>query len=236
MTGERIRVVLATRTLLTFTPAWRAAALALGELGCVAFFAAGLAEAAVGSAAPWYVLAAVLVAACVRAVDLEARGLFVRGGLHGLVRQALGEVPARLAASALLTERMLLGPLAAAVAGRYVVALGAAGVEAVGSGESAENAAVAVAVALLAIVWIAQRRGRMVSNLTASRAVVAGFAVLAVTMAWAALTLFRRGGVLPPLPFSPGAPTSAAGALLAFLPARFMPGKLVAPALATSLG
>jgi hypothetical protein len=42
MTRPRIRVVLATRTLLTFTPAWRAAALALGELGCIAFFAAGL--------------------------------------------------------------------------------------------------------------------------------------------------------------------------------------------------
>src|SRR5439155_20467069 len=86
---------------------------------------------------------------------VEARGLFVRGGLHCLVRQALGEAPARLAASALLTERMLLGPLAAAVAGRYVVAPGAAGVEAVGSGASAENTAVGVAVALLAIGWIA---------------------------------------------------------------------------------
>ena len=231
MTGERIRVVLATRTLLTFTPAWRAAALALGELGCVAFFAAGLAEAGVGSAAPWYVLAAVLVAACVRSVDVEARGLFVRGGLHGLVRQALGEAPARLAASALLTERMLLGPLAAAVAGRYVVALGAAGVEAVGSGASAENTAVAVAVALLAIVWIAQRRGRMVSSLTESRAVVAGFAVLVVAMAWAALTLVGRASVLPPLPFSPEAPTSAAGALMAFGAVLFVMGGVDALAL-----
>jgi magnesium transporter len=212
---NRIRVVLATRALLTFTPAWRAAALALGELGCAAFFAAGLAEDAVGPAAPWYVLAVVLVGACVRAVDVEARGLFVRGGLHGLVRQAFGEMPARIAASALLTERMLLAPLAAAVAGRYVVALmGAVGVQPVASG--AENTAVAIAVTLMAILWLAQRRNQMVSNLTASRAVVAGSTVLIVTMAWAALTVVRRGGALPPLPFSPGAPTTAAGALMAF--------------------
>ena len=45
----------------------------------------GLAEYAVGPAAPWYVLAAVLLGACVRAVDVEARGLFVRGGLHASV-------------------------------------------------------------------------------------------------------------------------------------------------------
>ena len=237
MTRPRIRVVLATRTLLTFTPVWRAAALALGELGCVAFFAAGLSEQAVGPGAPWYVLAVVLVGACVRAVDVEARGLFVRGGLHGLVRQAFGEAPARVAASALLTERMLLGPLAAAVAGRYVVALlGAAGVESVASGASTENTAVAVAVALMAILWIAQRRGRMVSNLTASRAVVAGSVLLAVTMVWAALTLIRRGGMLAPLPFSQGAPTSVPGALIAFGAVLFALGgvdtlALVAPEL-----
>ena len=232
MNSGRIRVVLATRTLLTFTSTWRAAALALGELGCVAFFAAGLAEYAVGSAAPWYVLAAVLLGACVRAVDVEARGLFVRGGLHGLVRQGLGEAPARVAASALLTERMLLGPLAAAVAGRYVVALlGAVGIESLASGASGENTAVAVAVALLAIVWIAQRRGRMVSSLTASRAVVSGIAVLVVTMTWAALTVVRRDGVLPPLPFSAGAPTSPVGALIALGAVLFALGGVDALAL-----
>src|SRR6185369_15925837 len=97
----------------------------------------------------------------------------------------------------------------------YVVALmGAVGVQPVASG--AENTAVAIAVTLMASLWLAQRRNQMVSNLTASRAVVGGSAVLIVTMAWAALTVVRRGGVLPPLPFSPGAPTTAAGALMAF--------------------
>src|SRR5205814_10725930 len=111
--------------------------------------------------------------------------------------------------------RRLLGSLAAAVAGRYVVAfLSAVGVETVAAG--AENYSVAIAVALMAILWIVQRRGRMISNLTASRAVVAASATLVVTMAWAALTLIHRGGVMAPLPFSAAAPTSPAGALMAF--------------------
>ena len=82
MPANRIRVVLATRALLAFTPSWRAAALAIAELGCVAFFAAGISEEAIGGAAPWFVLAAVLIGVCVRAVDVEACSLFVRGGNH----------------------------------------------------------------------------------------------------------------------------------------------------------
>src|SRR5580765_4281168 len=123
MAADRIRVVLATRTLLAFTPTWRAAAVAVSEIGCVAFFASGVAEAAIGPAAPWYVLAAVLIGVFVRAIDVEARALFLRGGLYGLVRHALGELPGTVAASAWLLERILLGPLAAAVAGRYIVAV-----------------------------------------------------------------------------------------------------------------
>ena len=42
---DRVRVVLATRTLLSFISTWRAAALVLVELGAVAFFASGVAEA-----------------------------------------------------------------------------------------------------------------------------------------------------------------------------------------------
>src|SRR5207302_9270415 len=99
MTRERMRVVLATETLRSFTPRWRATALALAELGCAAFFVSGIAEEAIGRSAPWYVLAVALLAAGVHAVDVEARGLYVRGGLFGLVRQSLGDGFGRIAAS-----------------------------------------------------------------------------------------------------------------------------------------
>ncbi len=224
MPTDRIRVVLATRSLLAFTPRWRAAALALADLGCFAFFAAGIAQASIGPSAAWYVLGAVVIGAGVRAVDIEARGLFVRGGLYGLVRQALGEAAARVAASSLLIERVLLGPLAAAVAGQYVVTLLRASVAPDLSGAAAENAAVAVAVAVLTIVWVGQRRGRLFSNVDVSRAVVAGSIVLVVTTVWALASVPHRGGVIAPLPFSPEAPTTPFSVLLGMAAVLFVIG------------
>jgi amino acid transporter len=112
-----------------------------------------------------------------------------------------------------------------------VALLGAVGVESLVSGATGENTAVAVAVTLLAIVWIAQRRGRMISSQAASRAVVGGLAVLVVTMTWAALTAIRRGGTLAPLPFSTNAPTSVVGALVALGAVLFALGGVDALAL-----
>jgi hypothetical protein len=101
---------------------WRATARALTELGCAAFFIGGIASAAPGSAGPWAVLAVVLLGVVVRAADIEARALFVRGGLSGSVRETLGDRAATVSASALLVDRLMLGALAAVVAGHYLVA------------------------------------------------------------------------------------------------------------------
>ena len=108
---------------MSYVSVWRAAARALVELGCGAFFVGGVAWASIGSAAPWYVLAAVVFSFAVRAVDIEARALFVPGGLYGSVRDALGQRPAKLAVSALIVERLMLAPLAAVVAGHYAATL-----------------------------------------------------------------------------------------------------------------
>jgi hypothetical protein len=103
---------------------WRAAARALAELGCAAFFIAGMASAGLSAASPWAVLAVVLLSFTVRAADLEARALFVpRRALQG-VRDA-GSRPAAVAAAA-LADRLMLGALAAVVAGHYLVAFGRA--------------------------------------------------------------------------------------------------------------
>jgi magnesium transporter len=223
--STRIRVVLATRTLLAFTPTWRAAALALAEFGALAFFASGTAEAAIGPSAPWFVLVAVLVGAFVRTVDVEARGLFVRGGLYGLVRQPLGESAGRVAMSALLVERVLFGALAAAVAGRHMVGVLRAGIAPAMSQAAAENMAVPVALLLLGFVWIGQRRGPVFfSNVTAVRTVVTASAVLTTTIVWALASLTRGGAAWPPLPFTGAAPMTAIGAVLALGSVLFVVG------------
>jgi len=224
MPRDRIRIVLAPRALLAFPPFWRAAALAVAELGVAAFFVAGIAEASIGPTAPWFVLAAVFLGFWLRAVDVEARALFVRGGLYGLVQQAFGDALARVAASGLLVERVLLGPLAAAVAGRYAVALWRSTVAPYVTAAAAENAAVAVAVALLAVMWIGQRRGRTLSNAVTSRAVLAAVGALIAIVVMAVVAVAMHGAPTSPLPFSPAAPMTPAAALFAFGSVLFVLG------------
>src|SRR5262249_21255565 len=118
--ARRLRVVLASGSLVAHVSAWRAAARALAGLGCPAFFAGGVVWAAVGPSAPWFVLAAVALGLALRAVDLEARALLIPGGLYGSVRDTLGKLPGHVAAAALLIDRLVLGSLAAVLAGRHV--------------------------------------------------------------------------------------------------------------------
>src|SRR5262245_42539982 len=93
-----VRVVLATTTLFSLISSQRGAALALVELGGVAFVASGVAERSLGPWAPWFVLAAVLIGCALRAIDLESCALFVPGGLYGTVKEAFGKRAARVGA------------------------------------------------------------------------------------------------------------------------------------------
>src|SRR5262249_20116928 len=102
--SHRVRVILATRTLVSYVPVWRATVRALAELGCAPFFIGGVAWTALGSMGPWAVLGVALVSVVLRAADVEARALFVSGGLYGSVRETLGQAPATLSASALLVD------------------------------------------------------------------------------------------------------------------------------------
>ena len=109
---------------MSYVSVWRATARALAELGAPAFFIAGVAWTPLGSAMPWLVLAAVVLGMMLRAADVEARALFVPGGLYGSVRETLGPLAARASAAGLLVDRFILGALAAVVAGHYLATLG----------------------------------------------------------------------------------------------------------------
>ena len=226
---ERVRVVLATRTLLSFISTWRAAALALVELGAVVFFASGVSEAWIGPSAPWFLLGAVLVGILLRAVDLEARALFVAGGLYGSVRDALGARAALVAASTLIAERLLLGSVAAAVAGRYVARF-----VSIWTGANDATSALisdlstATAVAVLAYVWWVQRRGRWFTIQTVSRAMAVAVAVLATALCWAIVTALWRGGTLPPGPSAPRSIATSLALIVAFGHALFVTGSVEA--------
>src|SRR5690349_5900212 len=112
-----IRVVLSSTALLPFVSVGNAAALAIAQLGVAAFFISGITRAFLGDAAGWFVLAAAILAAFARGVDLESWSLLVPGGFVGRVRVAFGPRVSELAAASALIERLLLGALAAVVVG-----------------------------------------------------------------------------------------------------------------------
>src|SRR6478752_5256064 len=94
-TADRVRIVVATSVMLTFISYWRAAAIVLNDLGSSAFYAAGIAEQAMGKSAPWFILAVMLFALTVRAVCV----------------------------SALMFDYILTGPISGVSAGQYIAGL-----------------------------------------------------------------------------------------------------------------
>ena len=85
-----IRVVLSSDALLPFMSVRKAAALAIAQLGVGAFFIAGVTGTALGPSAAWFVLAATLLAAFVRAIDVESWALLIPGGFVARVTSAFG--------------------------------------------------------------------------------------------------------------------------------------------------
>src|SRR5512133_3260947 len=117
------RVVVATTAMLSFISFWRAAAIVLADLGSSAFYAGGIAERAVGQAAPWFILGVMLFSYAVRAIYIESSIMFVRGGVYRVVKEAMGGTLGKLSVSALLFDYVLTGPISATSAGQYIVGL-----------------------------------------------------------------------------------------------------------------
>jgi amino acid transporter len=109
--------------MLTFISFWRAAAIVLNDLGSSAFYAGGIAEEAVGKAAPWLILGVVLFAYSVRAVYVESCSMFTRGGVYRIVKEALGGTFAKVSVSALMFDYMLTGPISGVSAGQYIIGM-----------------------------------------------------------------------------------------------------------------
>ena len=121
--SDRVRLVVASSVMLTFISFWRAAAIVLNDLGSSAFYAGGIAEQAVGKAAPWFILGVMLFSFAVRAVYVESCSMFTRGGVYRVVKEALGGTFAKLSVSALMFDYILTGPISGVSAGQYITSL-----------------------------------------------------------------------------------------------------------------
>ena len=121
--SNRVRLVVASSVMLTFISFWRAAAIVLNDFGSSAFYAGGIAEQAVGKAAPWFILGVMLFSFAVRAVYVESCSMFTRGGVYRVVKEALGGTFAKLSVSALMFDYILTGPISGVSAGQYIVGM-----------------------------------------------------------------------------------------------------------------
>lgn len=116
-------VILVTTAMLSFISFWRAAAIVLCDLASTAYYIGGIAEQAIGKAAPWFILGVMLFSYVVRAVYIESCSMFVRGGVYRVVKEAMGGTLAKLSVSALIFDYVLTGPISAVCAGQYLVGL-----------------------------------------------------------------------------------------------------------------
>ena len=176
---------------MSYVSVWRATARALTELGAGAFFAGGVAWAVLGPPAPWFVLAVVVIGMLLRAADVEARALFVPGGLYGSVRETLGPIAARTAAAALLVDRLVLGSLAAVLVGHYAIALSRSIGGSAGITVSGDTAPLVIAATVIALLWLLQRQGRALQDHTVARLIGASVGVLGLFLIGAAIAVLR---------------------------------------------
>src|SRR5579872_3997859 len=196
------RVLVASSAMLAFISFWRVAAIVLNDMGSSAFYAGAISEHFIGKTAPWFVLAIMLLAGTVAALYIESCGMFVRGGVYRVVKEAMGSTLAKFSVSALMFDYILTGPISGVSAGLYLVGL---------LNELLQyfhapvvlpvNMTAAVFAALVTIYfWWENIKGIHESSEKALRIMYVTTVMVVMMLAWCGYTLYVRGVHLPPLP------------------------------------
>src|SRR5438067_4333790 len=114
------QVIIVGSVMFTFISFWKTAAVVLCDLASTAYYIGGIAEQAIGPAAPWFILAVMVFSYAVRNVYIESCSMFVRGGVYKVVRSAMGGFMGKLSVSALIFDYILTGPISSVSAGQYL--------------------------------------------------------------------------------------------------------------------
>src|SRR5690348_662634 len=206
-TRPAVKVFVATTVLLSFISFWRAAAIVLSDLGSSAYYVGGDAEKVIGKSAPWFILAVMLFANCVRALYVESTSMVVRGGVYRVLRRAMGGTLAKFSVSALLFDYVLTGPLSSVVAGQYLV--GFLHDIAIylhhplnNFPDNAFAAAFGAAVAMF--FWWKNIQGIHESSSTAVRIMAVTTVMVVILIVWCTITLFHAPFQIPPSPLKYG--------------------------------
>src|SRR5213082_569101 len=196
-----VKVFVATTVLLSFISFWRAAAIVLSDLGSSAYYVGGDAEKVIGKSAPWFILAVMLFANCVRALYIESTSMFVRGGVYRVVRRAMGAKLAKFSVSALLFDYILTGPLSGVSAGLYLMGLLNELLQHSHMRTLPMNAGAAVFAILVTLYfWWENIKGIPESSEKALRIMYVTTVMVVLMVGWCCYTLWVRGAHLPPWP------------------------------------
>jgi amino acid transporter len=198
-----VKVVVATTVMLSFISFWSAAAIVLSDLASSAYYVGGIAEGAIGKAAPWFILAIMLFSYAVRAIYIESCSMFVRGGVYKVVHEAMGGTLAKFSVSALMFDYVLTGPISAVSAGLY---LGGLINEIGGYLHMAElhvyppYFAAGFAAIVTIYFWRKNIIGIHESSEKALRIMQVTTVMVVILIGWCLLTIFRNGYQPVPLP------------------------------------
>jgi amino acid transporter len=195
------KVVVLTTAMLTFISFWRAAAIVLCDMASSAFYVGGIAERAVGPAAPWFILAVMGFSACVLMIYVESSSMFVRGGVYKVVKEAMGGSVAKVSVSALMFDMVMTGPISSVSAGHYLGGLlnSVFPYLRVGWHFPPDGFAVVFAVSVTLYFWRQNIRGIEESSEKSVTIMKLFSGTAAILLAWGAWTLWSRGPALPPV-------------------------------------
>src|SRR5881275_210226 len=195
------RVLVATSAMLAFISFWRVAAIVLNDMGSSAFYAGAIAEHFMGKTAPWFVLAIMLLAGAVAAIYIESCGMFVRGGVYRVVKEAMGSTLAKFSVSALMFDYILTGPISGVSAGLYLMGLLNELLQHSHMRTLPMNAGAAVFAILVTLYfWWENIKGIPESSEKALRIMYVTTVMVVLLIAWCIYTISVRGAHIPPWP------------------------------------
>ncbi len=196
------KVLVATTAMLAFISYWRAAAIVLNDLASSAYYAGGEAEQFIGKSAPWFILATMLLSYAVSQVYVESCGMFVRGGVYRVVKEAMGGALAKFSVSALMFDYVLTGPISGVSAGQYLAGLlnELFAYAHLNITLNPNATAAAFAIAVTVYFWWENIKGIPESSEKALWIMQLTTVMVVLLIGWCAYTLLVRGGHLPPAP------------------------------------
>ena len=202
LSNPAARVLVASSAMLAFISFWRVAAVVLNDMGSSAFYAGAISEQFIGKTAPWFILAIMLIAGTVAALYIESCGMFVRGGVYRVVKEAMGSTLAKFSVSALMFDYILTGPISGVSAGQYLVGLLNEVLQYAHSTYTLPVNATSGLFAILVTIyfWWENIKGITESSDKALRIMYVTTVMVVLMLVWCCYTLWVRGAHLPPWP------------------------------------